>query len=62
MDKAEERALVRAEEYAYEAASGIINPEARENIFKSIRNFIKLGIRLMREEVENDSYSFNPHC
>lgn len=55
MDKAEERALVRAEEYAYEAASGIINPEASENIFKSIRNFIKLGIRLMREEVENET-------
>lgn len=30
MDKAEERALVRAEEYAYEAASGIINLEAEE--------------------------------
>lgn len=52
MDKAEERAIRRAERFAYEATEGIINSQAQKETYAMVRDFIMTGIRLMREEVE----------
>lgn len=50
MNKSLKRALARAKEYAYEAASGMINPEAREETYLQILAHVEHGIRLMCEE------------
>ncbi len=52
MDKAEERAIKRAEDAAY-TSSDNANPQAKTQVYDTMKQYLCTGIRLMREEVSN---------
>ncbi len=52
MDKAEEKAIQRAEDAAYKSTENA-NPQVQTPLYTAMKEYMCTGIRLMREEVSN---------